>query len=422
MASFRFIHAADLHLDTPFSGIGRVAPNVREHLRDASLEAFDNLIQAAIDHDAAFLLLAGDLYDGAERGVRAQLRFLRGAERLAERGIRVFVVHGNHDPLDGWSAIRGNSDSLTMFGSQEVESHAVERDGERLATIHGISFATREVTENLALRFHRTPEAGLHIGLLHASAGRHADHEEYSPCSIDDLRAAGMDYWALGHIHQRQVLAGPDPWIVYPGNLQGRGVKSSELGTKGAMLVHAAAGRVEQVEVLELDCVRFQEVEVDIGGLADFDALRRSVWTQTDLLQTSSGGRDLIVRVVLTGRGPLRDDLRHDTAGGLLEDLRHQAAGLVPLVWFERITDRTRRSLDLEVILDRNDFSAEILRTAATLARDPDQWQAFLADVLAPLRKSRTPYLAEWESWDWTALLREAGDRALDLLESGQEP
>ncbi len=147
MASFRFIHAADLHLDTPFSGIGRGAANVRDHLRDDSLEAFDNLIQAAIDHDAAFLLLAGDLYDGAERGVRAQMRFLRGVERLAERGTRVFVVHGNHDPLDGWSAIRETPDSLTIFGSQEVESHAVERDGERLAFVEvrarrGTAFGT----------------------------------------------------------------------------------------------------------------------------------------------------------------------------------------------------------------------------------------------------------------------------------------
>lgn len=106
MGTFRFVHAADLHLDTPFEGIGRVAPQIAEALRDASLNAWDALVRLTIDRDAAFLLLAGDIYDGAERGVRAQLRFVRGLERLAEHRIQTFIVHGNHDPLDGWSAIR----------------------------------------------------------------------------------------------------------------------------------------------------------------------------------------------------------------------------------------------------------------------------------------------------------------------------
>ena len=103
---FCFVHAADLHLDTPFRGIGQVNARLGERLRDASLDAFDDLVQLTIDRRAEFLLLAGDVYDGADRGVRAQLRFLRGMKKLAFEGIPVFVVHGNHDPLDGWSAIR----------------------------------------------------------------------------------------------------------------------------------------------------------------------------------------------------------------------------------------------------------------------------------------------------------------------------
>src|SRR3954468_12734733 len=126
---FRFVHAADLHLDTPFAAIGRVAPEVAARLRDASLEAFDSLVTMAIEREAAFAVFAGDIYDAADRGVRAQLRFLRGVERLGERGIPVFVAHGNHDPLDGWSAIRRAPSNLTVFGCGAVEAHSVGRRG-----------------------------------------------------------------------------------------------------------------------------------------------------------------------------------------------------------------------------------------------------------------------------------------------------
>src|SRR6476646_5865043 len=122
---FRFIHAADLHLDTPFATIGRVEPEIADRLRDASLEAFDGLVSLALDRQASFVVIAGDIYDCADRGVRAQLRFLRGVERLGDRGIPVFVAHGNHDPLDGWSAVRRVPDNLVVFGGEAVETHTV---------------------------------------------------------------------------------------------------------------------------------------------------------------------------------------------------------------------------------------------------------------------------------------------------------
>lgn len=410
------MHAADLHLDTPFVGIGRVAPEVRARLRDASLEAFDNLVQAALDRNAAFVLLAGDLYDGAERGVRAQLRFLRGVERLGQGGIPVFAVHGNHDPLDGWSAIRQPPENLILFGSERVEARVVGS----LATLYGISYPRREVEENLARRFRRGDGPGLHIALLHASVNSQPEHAPYSPCTLDDLCAAGMDYWALGHIHQRQVLRDGNPWVVYPGNLQGRGVKSSELGAKGAMLVHASDDRIERVRFLPLDCVRFQEAPVDIGGLADLDALRKAVRAEIARLRESERGRDLVVRVVLSGRGPLREDLRREGAlDGLLEELRQELAEPGPILWLDRITDRSGSALDRAALAQRGDFPAEILRCGGGLRDEP--LRQFVEERLAPLRKPRIAWLPEMDSWDWSALLREAEDRAVDLLESEQE-
>src|SRR5258705_4380426 len=160
--TFRFVHAADLHLDTAFAAIGRAAPEIAERLRDASLEAFDALVRLAIEREAAFVVFAGDIYDSADRGVRAQLRFLRGVERLGERGIPVFVAHGNHDPLDGWSAVRRAPHNLVVFGGEAVEAHTVMRDQATLAQVYGISYGRRDVTEKLAPRLQRRDAPGLH--------------------------------------------------------------------------------------------------------------------------------------------------------------------------------------------------------------------------------------------------------------------
>ena len=172
MPRFCFIHAADLHLDAPFAAIGRAAPEIADRLRDASLEAFGRLVALAIDRQAAFVVFAGDIYDNSDRGVRAQLRFVRGVEQMGAHGILVFVAHGNHDPLDGWSAVLASlPDNLVVFGSEAVERHTIGPEGDPLAHLYGISYGQRDVTANLALRFKRNQSPGLHIGVLHCNVG-----------------------------------------------------------------------------------------------------------------------------------------------------------------------------------------------------------------------------------------------------------
>ncbi|MSW52946.1 MAG: hypothetical protein F2817_18920, partial [Actinobacteria bacterium] len=271
MPSFRFLHAADLHLDTPFAGLGRVAPHVQEALRDASLRAWDALIDLALDEEVAFVVLAGDLYDGADRGLRAQLRVRAGLQRLSDAGIAAFIVHGNHDPLDGWQAIDADGwpDGVVVCPSREVLSHEVVRDGVRLATLHGISYATRETTANLARRFPAASGGGLHVGVVHATVGTQPDHSPYAPCTIEDLRAAGYDYWGLGHVHGHDVLA-DDPVVAYSGSLQGRSPKRTEQGAKGALLVDVVDDRIAgRPRHVPLDLVRFVGLEVDLGEAAD---------------------------------------------------------------------------------------------------------------------------------------------------------
>src|SRR5260370_1299611 len=348
---FCFAHAADLHLDTPYASIGRAAPEIADRLRDASLEAFDALVRLAIDRGAAFVVIAGDAYACADRGVRAQLRFLRGVERL---GIPVFVARGNHDPLDGWSAGRRVPDTLVGFGGDAVEAHTVMSDGAALAQVYGISYGRRDVTENLALRFERREAPGLHIGVLHCNVGSQPEYPAYSPCSIADLIAAGMDYWALGHIHQHQVLAEGRPWIVYPGSLQA--ARTNELGPKGAVVVNASDGEVGSVDFVELCRVRFERVELDISDEPDLPSLRKTL-----LARAVSDGGDLRLAVALSGRGPLHGALRRPGAlADLLRDVRDELGVASPFVWVDRIVDQTRAELDRETIRRRGDFSAEL--------------------------------------------------------------
>ncbi len=429
MSQFQFVHAADLHLDTPFEGMERIAPQIAEALRDASLAAWDELVQFTIQQDAAFLLLAGDIYDGEERGVRAQLRLRRGLERLTEHGIDTFIVHGNHDPLEGWSAIRSWPERVTIFAAGQVGTVFVERAGQRLATIHGTSYASRETTDNLALGFKRGSGPGLQIGLLHCNAGNNAEHAAYSPCSIADLRRAGMDYWALGHLHRHQFLATGDPWIVYPGNLQGRSPKPSECGEKGAVVVEVVDDQISAVRFAPLDRLRFQQLPLDISPLEDLEALRQALLHQAQELRASHGERGLLVRAILTGRGPLHADLRRPQAiDDLLAELRESCAAAEPFLWWESCRDRTGATIDKRTLRERDDFAGELARAAATLGEDAAALETFVAGHCAALGEIQVPLELNNRAPDGggepeqlRAWLEQAEDLALDLL-AGEEP
>lgn len=420
---FRFVHAADLHLDTPFTGVARMSPEIADVLREASLEAFDDLVRLTIREDAAFLLLAGDIYDGEERGLRAQLRLLEGFDQLTRRGIRVFAVHGNHDPVGGWSAIRRWPPGVTIFRPGEVQSVPVDgTDGRRLAMVHGISYGQRHETENLVLRFPRAVGPGLQIGLLHCHAGSDPAHTPYSPCSIEDLLGAGLDYWALGHLHRRQLPAEGGPWIAYPGNLQGRSLSPSETGAKGALVAEAAGGAVRSVRFQPLDRVRFVNEDLPVDGHQDLAGLTETLHHRADELRAEHRGRHLVLRVTLTGRGSLHDRLAQPgLLDELLEELRRTGRRDGPLLWWEGIRDRTRSDHDPAALQRRDDFTASVIRLHHRLSGDPEALRRFFdehagtARVGGLARRSPPP-----EDTELQELLHRALDRVLDLLEGGR--
>lgn len=371
---FRFLHAADLHLDTQPSGLHGYPAEVAEVLRDASLQAFENLVDVAIDRQVSFCVFAGDIYDGAERGTRAELAFRRGLGRLAGAGIRSFVAHGNHDPVEqGWSTLSQWPEEVTVFGTGSPTTHTLELAGTTVA-VHGVSYATRATTDNLALRFVRDPGADVQIGVLHTNVGDDPAHGNYAPCSLHDLRSVDLDYWALGHVHTRRVLAGADPWIVYPGNTQGRHSGASERGAKGAVVVEVEDdGTIAEPEFVPLDTVRFAEVELDATDLADPGALLDELSVLCDALRTEHPGRALVVRTTLRGRGPLHGLLADPTTmGDTLAELRSDWSGRSPVVWWDRIEDLTRPFLDPDEVARQDDFAGNTIRAIDSPLSDPD--------------------------------------------------
>jgi len=327
---------------------------------------------------------------------------------------------------------------VTLLDSAGVGAVPIERDGERLATVHGISYATRDVSENLALRFRRGPEPGMHIGLLHCNLGGDPNHAQYSPCTEDDLRRAGMDYWALGHIHQRQVLCSGDPWIVYPGNTQGRSAKPTECGPKGAMVVDGEGSTVRAVEFAPIDRVRFLSMEVDVSPVGDIPSLAQLLHRRAEELRAEHEGCGLLVRATLTGRvgrfgsrgelpgsgapGWLGEQLRRaGVTDSLLDELRHEMASLEPFFWWESLRDRTRTRPEDESVRRRGDFSAELLGVCDGLEDDPRRLEHLLEDRSGVLRRAaRAGSVLDTEVEDPVGLLNEARELALDLLETDE--
>lgn len=417
MSTFTFLHAADLHLDTPFEGLRTEGSALWERLRDASLQAFDRLVDLALEREVAFVVLAGDIYDGAERGLRAQLRFRKGLERLAAAGIPTLIVHGNHDPLDeGWSAIQQWPRGVHVFGSDEVEAVAIEREGHRLATIYGISFARRAETTNLARRFQRGPDQGLHVGLLHCNAEGQVGHDPYAPCSLADLEEAQLDYWALGHVHSRQILLKGRSWAAYPGNLQGRSFKKSEQGPKGALLVHVVQDAIRELEFVPLAPIVFGSVEVDITGLEGLEELEDRLLEQADEIEGE--GRMLVARLV--GEGPLHEPLSQ-RVDELLEALRDARSWGQRWIHWDRLIVGTSPPIDRVGLREQGDLLGTFLRRLDRLVGDAGERATLLRELDEALR-SRTlaPYIPPISNEEAEALLRAVERRAIARL--GEQP
>ena len=387
MPLLRFVHAADLHLDSPFIGIKAVAPdNVSGALRDATFSAYENIIELCIDEGVDALLVAGDVYDAADRSLRAQLKFVDGLKRLDEAGIRSFVCHGNHDPLNGWEAQLEYPKGCTRFGEEAQAVPVLEGDPER-AVVYGISYPMSEVSDNLALRLGAADSSAFSIGLVHANVDSDTKHVNYAPCSLDDLERSGIDYWALGHVHMRQVLSERSPTVVYPGNPQGR--HPNEPGARGVYLVEVDEGNDVHLNFRTVDTVRWAQADLDVSRTDSVPELIEGLHQRIQDSLAESDGRSVVLRISLSGRGGVHRSLQQPTfIEELMGELNREWAERSPFVWCERIVDETAAPFNREDRIAGSDFLAEVLKTV-DLAKDKATLRDRLRDGLADLYEHR---------------------------------
>ncbi len=361
MSQVRFVHAADLHLDSPFKGLrGEAPPEVAETLYSATFKAYENIVDLCIKEQVDALLVAGDIFDGADRSLRGQLKFIDGLNKLDRAGIRSFICHGNHDPLDGWEARIPMPSGSHRFGA-EVGVAEVFPEQPGKTVVQGISYPVRDVTDNLVPGFTGVEPGEFTIGLLHANVDANRSHPLYAPCTKQDLEQGNVDYWALGHIHKREVLREADPTIVYPGNPQGRDLE--ETGARGVYLVDVDDGRRAHPEFRAVDVVRWERVRLDIGAIETEQELLEAVERELSDLQGNGDSRHLVVRLELTGSGPMHQTLgRPSFVTDLLDRVNETWVSQTPFVWCDRIAVFTGPPFDRDERLRGTDFVGELLR------------------------------------------------------------
>lgn len=330
MTSFRFLHAADVHLDSPMHGLSRYEGLPVDEIRSATRAAFDNLVQCAIDEAADFVVIAGDLFDGDWRDMGTGLYFAKAMGRLDQAGIPAFLLAGNHDAASVISRSVPWPPNVRLFGARRPETHRLP---DISVAVHGQSFATQAVTDNLVVAYPQGEAHTFNIGLLHTALAGRQGHADYAPCSVDDLRSRGYDYWALGHVHEFEVVS-TEPYVVFPGNVQGRTIR--ETGAKGAVLVDVADGQVVSVERVELDVIRWVRLEVDCTGarMDELGDLLRSALA--GLHGSNASDRPLIARVTLTGETADAGAVR-DGAPTLRDDVRAIASSISPDLFVEKV-------------------------------------------------------------------------------------
>lgn len=358
----RFIHAADIHLDSPLVGLSRYEGAPVEALRTATRSAFSALVDLAIAESVDFMVIAGDLYDGNWRDYNTGLFFCKEMGRLAAAGIPAYVLFGNHDAQSEITKQLPLPANVYCFSARAPQTFRME--SLRVA-LHGQSFKTAATLDNLAAGYPDVVPGWLNIGVLHTALEGHASHSPYAPCAIPELVAKGYDYWALGHVHEYGVRH-ERPWVVYSGNLQGRHAR--ETGARGAVLVTADDHAIS-VERRFVDVLRWHHLEVDASGTTQLDEVVDRIGAHLDtLVREASDGRSLAVRITVSGRCEA-----HGRLFGLEHQLRaevlaHANAMAGDSLWIEKVCVETSPLLDANLLAARSDALAdlsELLNAAA---------------------------------------------------------
>ncbi|OCC16102.1 DNA repair exonuclease family protein YhaO [Dissulfuribacter thermophilus] len=417
---FSFLHAADLHLDSPFSTYSNLPTTLKDALLNAPFKALQKLVNFAIKDRTSFLCLSGDIFDSMELGLRAQTRFLMEIERLYKAGIKVFICFGNHDPLGSSSLSVNLPKNCFVFPSENLESFDIEPITGVRCKISGISYKRRDEKRNLSRLFGKlTPKQDqFSIGMLHTNCGGISSHYNYAPCTLNDLKGAPIDYWALGHIHKMTILSDSNPFVGYPGVIQGRSFK--ETGPKGCFRVQVEGQKVK-VEFIPLDTIRWTVTECVLSQEKTkeeiFETISRVLNSFLNNMPDQSPLH--IVRVVLSGKAFLKETIyKEDLLFDIKEALNDIFFSVNTGLWIDEIVDKTTCPMDIEELKIGTDLVAEILRTMDHVQKDNETLEQ-LRKVLDPIYRRReiSRFLSPPGEEEFLTLLNEARDLLLELFE-----
>ena len=375
----RFLHCADAHIDSPLRGlsIGEGVPV--DEIRGATRAAFDNLVTLAIDEAVTAVVIAGDLYDGDRDDYDTAIYLNRRFSQLGEHGIPVIVVYGNHDAASEITRRLRPPENVRVLSHSQPETIVLDDIG---LALHGQSYKSRAVTQDLSLAYPDRVPGYVNVGLLHTCLDGRPGHEPYAPCRLDALAARGYEYWALGHVHVRDELRSDATWVVFPGNIQGRHAR--ETGAKGASLVEYVGEQITAVEHRDLDTVRWTRVSVDVSGAGTVDDVLVTVGDAVASATADEVGRLAAVRVEIFGQTRAATELTR-TREAWEAQLRSDLAGASGRVWLEKIESHVRLPQDVVQGGDQGEAIRAIKEAVGVLREDGAQ-RAQLASEFTALR------------------------------------
>jgi DNA repair exonuclease SbcCD nuclease subunit len=383
----KIVHAADLHLDSPLVGLERYDGAPVEAIRGATRRAFANLVNLCVDERAELLLIAGDVYDGDWKDYSTGLFFAATLARLRDAGTRVVVVRGNHDAA---SQITKNLRLPAHVRELSKDRPETVRFDDIGVAVHGQSFRDRSVKDDLAARYPERLKDFFNVGLFHTSLTGREGHDDYAPSTLSTLKNRGYDYWALGHVHRREVVS-DDPFVVYPGNLQGRSAR--ETGPKGATVIEVRENRVTGIEHRALDVVRWTKCEVLVheSHTADdvVDLCRVEMARETE----RADGRTLAARVVVRGTSRAHVDIAAQPDKWERE-IQAAATEIADELWVERVLFDLAAPLDAVALAARDDAIGQVARALFTLREDETE-RGLLGAQFADLRAKLPPEARE---------------------------
>lgn len=298
----------------------------------ATRTALTNLVDAAIAEEVAFVVIAGDLYDGDWPHFGTGLFFCAAMGRLNRAGIEVFLLYGNHDAESVLTKKLPLPANVHTFGTRKATTIPHAATG---AALHGWSYREKDTRDNLAATYPAALPNRLNIGVLHTALSGRPPHASYAPCTPQELASKGYDYWALGHAHDFEIVS-TNPLIVFPGNIQGRSIR--EIGPRGAVIVTVEDDRIVGApRQIQLDAVRWAQVKIDVGNVESESDLHARLRDGLRLAYSDKAdGRPLVVRVTVDGATSLHGDLscRRDA---LREEVRAIAVAISDRLWVEKV-------------------------------------------------------------------------------------